>query len=502
MEDQQSDVIKERPKSNIQKLKQPEAPIVVSTNNGMLRGFQRTVGTNIVSIFLGIPYAQPPINKLRFRRPEPVQSWKGIRDATRFSSQCIQFKPNQTFTPWISTTEEISEDCLYLNIWSSAKFPLTELKSVMVWIHGGAFFSGSASLETYDGQTLSNFGDVVVVSFNYRLAAFGFLDLKSEESPGNQGLFDQIMALQWIQDNIKYFGGDPDKVTLFGQSAGAISIGLHYLSPLSKNLFKRGIMQSGSPAVTRLFYERENELADRGPALAKILGCLPSEDAEYIDQAVNCMRMKPSEEIMRAQNSLISEMGLSFAPIVGDDFLPENPIFLMHSHEFGSQKEVMIGVNRDEGTFFLHYLDPNTFSDDDRNVTVNDAMKFVRNLFHFFPSNLASLVFNTFLSLDEKPTSNQIRKTLSNFIADSSFVCPAIIFAQLFEETGKRKSYFYEFDHRPSNSPWPEWMGVLHFDEVPFVFGAPLRYSELYTPEEVELSKRIMQTWTTFAKQG
>ncbi|XP_053212028.1 acetylcholinesterase-like isoform X2 [Panonychus citri] len=189
--------------------------ITVSTSYGALRGFRVSVLERSLGVFLGIPYAAPPIGANRFRKPQPLQPWSNMRDATRFGPQCIQFKPNRTFTPWISPEDYMSEDCLYLNIWvpleesafrtlsssiGSNRRPTVQLP-VMVWIHGGAFFSGSADLSTYDGRILSSYGNVIVVTINYRLGAFGFLNLGTASAPGNQGLHDQVAALSWIQEN-------------------------------------------------------------------------------------------------------------------------------------------------------------------------------------------------------------------------------------------------------------------------------------------------------------
>ncbi|XP_074599285.1 acetylcholinesterase-like isoform X2 [Brevipalpus obovatus] len=526
--------------------------LIVSTSYGKLRGFTSRALSKDIVVFLGIPYAQPPIGQLRFARPEPPLSWDGVRDATRFGPQCIQFKPNRTYTPWISADDYMSEDCLYLNIWSPLETSSSQsLKSVMVWIHGGAFFSGSSDLNTYDGRTLSAFGDVVVVSINYRLGSLGFLNMGTKTAPGNQGLHDQVMALKWIQTNIKYFGGDPSQVTLFGQSAGAISVGLHYLSPMSSDLFLRGILQSGAPTVTRLFYEREGGYGNRGITLARMLDCLPEnqpitygphssnnntltsdslvdDDEESVisspandgrknaningnqqhggvvknlEDTVECLKSISIEELARAQDFLIDEMSLSFGPTLGDDFLPSNPISLMDIGEIGEQREVLLGASRDEGTFFLHYLDPKLFGQTLNNVSHSRIMQFVHDSFPFLSPRVASLVFSQFLPIDESTPPAKTRQMLSDFIGDSTFTCPLTFFAQLFQKNENR-AYFYIFDHHPSNSPWPEWMGILHFDEVQFIFGVPLRYPHLYTPQEVEFSKRLMRTWVSFAKNG
>lgn len=590
----------------------PDDSVVVSTKSGKLLGYKIRELDRQISVFLGIPYAKPPVGNLRFKKPKAVIPWKGLRDATRFGHQCIQYKPSKTYTPWISTEDNMSEDCLTLNIWvpegvfstqKNSRSGNMKLKSVMVWFHGGAFFSGSTDVPYYDGRTLSSFGDVIIVTVNYRLAALGFFDAKTPDAPGNQGLYDQLLSLKWINENIKYFGGDPDSVTLFGQSAGAISVGLHYLSPMSQPYFKRGILESGAPTVSRLFYEKDSsEKTNKIPELARRVGCLASNARmevfyEKSQEILSCLRKTDIKLIASVQNQLIDELSLAFGPTSGDEFLPDLPVNLLHekisygeetddsdedtdasdtsddteddesgyhnhrhhgrndrrfihpkriskrspiSSNIGkkhnvpimsnfNKKEIMIGVNEDEGSFFLHFLDPKVFSSDPKNLSFLESMDFVNKSFNFLPEKFAKLITDMFLSWTENEESPVIRKALADFIGDATFTCPATLFANLLSTTKSTPSsssslrsgagttssssspspddemmrvYFYMFDHRPSLSPFPDWMGVLHFDEVPFAFGHPVRHPNLYTPEEVTFSKLIMRYWVTFAKEG
>ncbi|XP_070550993.1 cocaine esterase-like [Ptychodera flava] len=191
-------------------------------------------------VFMGIPYAEPPVGDLRFRPPQPKAPWLGIYNATEVGFACIQRKAANPFP------EAQSEDCLYLNVYS----PVTNSTNlpVMVWIHGGGFSRGSATNDgMYDGTALAAIGDVIVVSLNYRLFALGFFSTGDEHAPGNYGLLDQLAALKWVQRNIAAFGGDADRVTVFGESAGAISVDYLLLSPMSDGLFHRAILQVSSP---------------------------------------------------------------------------------------------------------------------------------------------------------------------------------------------------------------------------------------------------------------
>ncbi len=226
---------------------------LVGTEYGKLKGAVDASGT-VVS-FKGIPYAAPPVGKLRWREPQPPASWDGIRDATKFCSSCIQNRvythlPNGPWTEEFMVQDSISEDCLFLNIWTPARTASDKL-AVLVFIHGGAFREGSGSIDVYDGEELAKKG-IIVVTINYRLGALGFLAHPelSAESPnhvsGNYGLLDQIAALKWIRQNIAAFGGDPSGITIAGQSAGAASVNALVISPLAAGLFRGAITESGT----------------------------------------------------------------------------------------------------------------------------------------------------------------------------------------------------------------------------------------------------------------
>ena len=234
---------------------------------------------NGVRIFLGIPYAAPPVGELRWKPPQEIASWAQERNSTDFSPSCPQPKQQDT--------GKFSEDCLYLNVWTTAKKP-DERLPVMVWIHGGAFNFGSASQPEYNGKNLAKKG-VVVVTINYRLGPLGFLvhPLLSKESAhnasGNYGLLDQIAALKWVQKNIAAFGGNPDRVTIFGQSAGSRSVSLLMISPLSAGLFHRAIAESGGPIIgseylSPAFSGNMANVSKMGQALTSRLGCDKADD--------------------------------------------------------------------------------------------------------------------------------------------------------------------------------------------------------------------------------
>lgn len=246
----------------------------------------------------------------------------------------------------------ISEDCLYLNIFMESDLSSKSNRTVMVFIHGGAFVSGSISYALYDGSTLAAFGDVIVVTINYRLGIFGFLSSNLSDSEGNFGLHDQVLALKWIQNNINAFGGNPNNVVIFGESAGAISIGYHLISPLSKNLFKRAILQSGSAI---------NGLSLRGKAfsnmvtieLIKSFSCPLkmrndlNSTQEISGSSLMCLRNVNASDLLELQNQFFSKF-LTFFPSGDEVFFGGDPFTLVKDHKFNTNTEIIIGSNSDE----------------------------------------------------------------------------------------------------------------------------------------------------------
>ncbi|NXT50370.1 SASB hydrolase, partial [Pluvianellus socialis] len=227
---------------------QPE----VVTKYGRVRGYQFKVDAaeRSVNVFLGLPFAHPPVGPLRFSEPQPPEPWKGVRDATSYPPMCLQDKvQGQIFSDLITNRKEkvlleVSEDCLYLNVYTPVSTENQEKLPVFVWIHGGGLVFGAAS--SYDGSALAAFDNVVVVTIQYRLGIVGYFSTGDKHARGNWGYLDQVAALQWIQENIIHFGGDPGSVTIAGESAGGVSVSALVLSPLAKGLFHKAISESGT----------------------------------------------------------------------------------------------------------------------------------------------------------------------------------------------------------------------------------------------------------------
>ncbi|XP_021237899.1 acetylcholinesterase-like, partial [Numida meleagris] len=305
------------------------------TTTGSVRGLLVPAGPpdTYAAAFLGIPYAVPPLGPLRFRPPLPLrQPWPGVRDADAQPFACYQ--PVDTTFPGFAGSEmwnpnrEMSEDCLYLNVWTPKRRP--RAAPVLVWIYGGGFYSGAVSLDVYDGRFLAVAERAVVISMNYRVGALGFLALPGQsEAPGNVGLLDQRLALRWVKDNAAAFGGDPDAVTLFGESAGAASVGLHLLSARSRPLFRRAVLQSGSPngpwATVGAAEGRR-----RAASLGRALGCPEGNGNET--ELIACLRRKEPAELVEGE-ALVSPpqsvFRFAFVPVVDGDFLVDSPEVLL-----------------------------------------------------------------------------------------------------------------------------------------------------------------------------
>ena len=322
-------------------------PTTVQTRPGALRG-QVEDG---IHVFRGVPFAQPPVGDLRWRRPHPLQPWSGVREALEFGPVSIQAERPAAgpFAGIMGHSQELtSEDCLYLNVWTPG---LDDgRRPVMVWIHGGGLSSGSGSSPAYDGAPLAARGDAVVVTINYRLGALGYLPdpvlADGDETEGNFGFHDMLAALTWVRDEIVAFGGDPSNVTIFGESAGGIAVGILLASPLSEGLFQHAIIQSG--AADRL-HSRES-VAEMLPFYYRELGLdQPSADE---------LRRLPVDDLLNAQTALAAAdpainpaAGLHglFNAVIEDDFLDAVPIDAVREGR-GGNVDLLAGTMRNEFT--------------------------------------------------------------------------------------------------------------------------------------------------------
>ncbi|XP_058877897.1 acetylcholinesterase-like [Acipenser ruthenus] len=502
-----------------------DSELSVTTRAGRVKGVRLPVPNSRggsggsgghVSAFLGIPFAEPPVGKLRFQPSHPKKPWPGTWDAGSYPKACYQYVdtsyPGFPGIEMWNPNREMSEDCLYLNIWVPSPRPRNA--SVMVWIYGGGFYSGSASLDVYDGRFLAQSEQVLVLSMNYRVGAFGFLALHgSQEAPGNVGLLDQRLALQWVQENIHFFGGNPKSVTIFGESAGGASVGMHLLSPGSRPLFSRAIMQSGVPNCPWATVTPA-EARRRATLLGKLVGCEGGGSSGINDsQLVDCLRSREPQELIDQEWLVLPYRSLfrfSFVPLIDGVFLPDPPEAALSPAGFRDPPPaVLLGVNQDEGSYFLLYGAPGFSKDNESLISREDFLEGVRmSVPHANDIGQEAVVLQYTDWMDEdNPVKN--RNALDDIVGDHNVICPLLHFAGAYAGLGTPGGggggggvYAYYFDHRASNLAWPEWMGVIHGYEIEFVFGLPLNRSLNYTADEETLSRRIMRYWANFARTG
>uniref|UniRef100_A0A670IN32 Carboxylic ester hydrolase n=1 Tax=Podarcis muralis TaxID=64176 RepID=A0A670IN32_PODMU len=449
----------------------------VATKYGRLRGTQASVkGTErLVDVFLGIPFAKPPTGSLRFSSPQPPEPWDGVRDATTYPAVCpqdldilkgIQKRWKEKHPPFRS-----SEDCLYLNIYTPADSPKASKLPVMVWIHGGNMIFGAAS--RFDGSALAAYEDVVVVILQYRLGILGFFSTGDESARGNWALLDQLAALQWIQENIGAFGGDPELVTLFGVSAGSMSASAHVSS---KMLYGGGFYYSN-----RLLNSQK---------IARIFGCEMTTSAAL----VQCLRQKSEQELINAD---LSRQGLG--PALDGVFMPKTPEEILAGREV-SAVPLMVGVTN-------HEFGWNSRKGGDPPPPQQWPFPTISFLLsQGIPLELLPMVLDEYLG--DTNDLDELRDGFLDLIGDVFIVIPSIKTLRYHRETGA-PTYFFEYQHRPSlyHDTKPDYVKADHADEVGFVFGGPFLTGDIRlhgdaTEEEKVLSRTMMKYWANFARSG
>ncbi|XP_067661138.1 neuroligin-2-like [Haliotis asinina] len=464
--------------------------VILKTKQGQLRGTRTEYFSDeFVDVYNGIPYALPPVGARRFRPPSPAVAWSGVRDARSPRHICPQVhsKPHSTQ----------DEDCLFLNVytWKSKAFTTPPLP-VMVFIHGGAFNEGGGSLFRCNALALHS---VVVVTINYRLGALGFLATDDDASPGNYGMLDQVMALKWVRDNIADFGGDPKQVTVFGESAGAVSTSLHLISPHSKGLLDAAITESGvslSEWGFRTSQDRPSPL-DQARALGQRVGCSETNTTLLVEclRKVDAKRLTVND-LTKAENRLV------WSPVVETvyGFLPDTPQMLIGKGNAASVP-VMRGVNKDELAAKIAW-----FHGISAGMSLKSAAAFIQqNIQRAFASNQQAVqeaIEKVYLS-DVQPSEHDvIRSRIIQMLSDRAFYVPTVVETEKQARRGGSPVYLYEFDYRSPRDSKPVWEGVPHAAELPYVFGAPLLGGSAWTEYDKAITSRVMGYWTNFAKHG
>ncbi|CAL1533775.1 unnamed protein product [Lymnaea stagnalis] len=471
---------------------------VTSTSYGRVKGVVVGDGSERLYKYTGIPFAKPPTGELRFKPPQPPEAWNTTLDATTTPPDCPQYIPSE-LQQILHIRMNLSEDCLYLNVYTPSVADGAMSLPVMVWIYGGAFVGGSSS--TYDGSTLARKG-VVVVTLNYRIDALGFLSTEDDALPGNYGLLDQISALRWTQKNVGSFGGDPGRVTLFGESAGACSVSLLSVSPLAKGLFHRAIIQSGSLLTPWAVTYPSTSVAPR--KLAELIGAKVNCTLEDSTQFVACLRGVKFMDLLDASTEVqeVQPFRMVLLPRIERTFgvIPDLPRKLLALGGF-EHIDTIRGFNNNEAVALKQNLSAWMTKDEFKNVIKSKLARFTfRDL-----DGVVRLFEDVYLGHISDPalTLEQASAALTDF----SFAAPTLIEAKMASEISPdRKHYVYDYNYRSSISDLPPWATAQHADEVPFVFGSfalPL-WRGVHAPsqEDVRVSEQLMTLWTNFAKTG
>ncbi|XP_013141550.1 PREDICTED: esterase B1-like [Papilio polytes] len=488
--------------------------VQVRVSEGVIEGevVNNEYGGNIYS-FKGIPYAQPPLGDLRFKAPLPPKPWKGVRDAKKLGNESYQYDI------FIKKLIVGNEDCLYINVFSPNITPSKPLP-VMVWIHGGGFSIGSGTDEMYGPHFLIRH-DVILVTFNYRLGILGFLCLDTEDVPGNAGMKDQVAALRWVQKNIINFGGDPNNVTIFGESAGGASVLYHLLSPMSKGLFKRAIPQSG---LAIAHWATSFMIKERSLQLARELGCNSKDEKEVYE----FLKAQPFEVFVLKhitvtysetnKEAFLVPFNVTAEKQFGNNerFMIDEPIEVLRDYGIHEEVDVMEGYNEDEGILFLgasqsipkmllqanKYLEffvPPIIA---IHCPLIDQLKVGKMMKHYY--------FN-----DEVISMDNVY-TLQKYLGIECFKYPTILFQKICAKRGRNKVFLYTFTCKSKLNISKHLMGVAnimgdrevvcHGDDLPYMFSMKT-FTENHTKIEVSSQEfkfigQVTKLWTNFAKYG
>lgn len=472
---------------------------IVDTKYGKVEGHEN----GAIEEFLGLAFAKPPVGDLRFKAPQAPDAWKDVYQADKFGGAAPQMS-----IP-IFNVGEIAEDCLYLNVWTPAVDG--KKRAVMFWIHGGGFFIGSAAQAEYSGAALAEKGDVVVVGINYRLGALGFAHLQdalgdAHQSDTNLGMRDQVAALQWVRDNIDQFGGDPDNVTIFGESAGGMSVATLMAIPSAEGLFHKAIPQSGAGhnAVSK---------AGATKVAEKLLSSLNITQDNAADlqtipyEAILKAQMKCSSVEMNCGPWNLPSIGMAFVPVVDGDFLPDHP-YNMIKNGLSKNVSLLIGTTAEEWKLFgmLANLMPKDAGKagsgglmggdmpDWLNVTEDNIVSALDSQIPGQGKAAAEAYKN---ELGEKTEPSDIFGAMQT---DKVFTQPALRFAAA-QLAHNDEIYMYRFDFKS-----PIFAGACHAIDIPFVFDTiDSQFGMMFTgggDGPKALATLVQGAWLAFAKTG
>ena len=443
----------------------------IKTEQGTIAG--KTINGGKVRAFLGLPYAAPPVGDLRWKAPQPAASWQGERDATKYGAHCAQ---GRVFDDMVFQDAGPSEDCLFLNVYTPANAKESSKLPVMFWIHGGGYSGGGSSEPRHNGDFLPLKG-VVLVTINYRLGVFGFLvtdELAKENggSAGNYGLMDMVAALQWVKTNIAAFGGDPNNVTIFGESAGSFAVSTLMASPMANGLFHKAIGESGAAFSSATSLGGES-VGQRAATDGKWVASLGVKDLAEL-------RALPTDKVLEGAKT---KGPTGFAPDVDGKFLTA-PV--PETYALGQQAHIplLAGWNSDEGSFMAM-----------RPISTKTWQGMAQGQFR------ARAV--DFLKLYPGDSDDQARRSAIDFGSDQFIALSTWKWLEAHRNTGNSPVYRYHFELAALPSKYHPGTFAFHSDDIEYVFGTlDTRPDETVRPEDRQLSEAMMTYWTNFAKTG
>ena len=443
----------------------------VKTEYGLISGIS---GTNSnIKVFKGIPFAAPPVGDLRWKAPQPAKKWTGVRKCDAFGASPVQNPPvpfGVYSSEFLIPAEPISEDCLYLNVWTKAN-STSEKRPVIVYIYGGGFVSGGGSCPIYDGESMADKG-IVFLTINYRVGAFGFFSHPelSKESPyhasGNYAILDQIAALKWVKKNIEAFGGDPNNVTIAGQSAGAMSVNALSASPLAKGYFHKIIAESGASVVKGRFggSEKLESAEQRGVVNAKSAGAESLSDLRKISAA----------DILKTFKGIGS--------VIVDGYVLTSSIPDIFAAGQNADVPLLTGWNATEAS-------PST--------TITTFAKYQESLVNEY-GNDAQLILKTYSAT----TDAEVAKATQDLTRDKGFGIQNYSWARIQSEKGKSKAYLYFFERQVPATGDLKKYGAFHSGEITYAYDNHKMFNRPWESSDYELAKLMSSYWVNFATKG
>lgn len=523
---------------------------ILNTLNGDIKGACYTVAVNHASkpnntyqvlTWLSIPYAEAPIDKLRFKKPVPIKSWTEPLDGTQWPNKCIQIDNLGKMSAKIAykqgKMDSYSEDCLYLNVFVPYNVYLKSIVEkdskfnapVLLWIHGGAFLIGSSTDDRIEPSTLVAMSNIIVVTINYRLGAFGFLHIKNTDASGNQGILDQSLAIKWVHENAHRFGGDKSRITIAGQSAGSWSVGYHLMYKPSWPYFRNAILESGTPLQTTFKLITSDEATSRAFMFGQSVGCVTNETKLNNQELFECFQSTSKGVISAATlfgfvsmynySELAYQKYVSLFPLVIDGI--EFKETAKCAFETGNFKKtnILTGVTTKEtanlvilssyfGSNFLEYESKANLNYTFFRFLLEDFYKFYPNQDDTFIDKIINLYVPYFQILDE--TTN-FYSYFIQITTDQMFRCPTVHLAEIYSKYNMN-AYVYLYGYRISTTPYPRVYGTVHSDELAMTFAEPLSVKtppllnfnpwsateHNYTVEERLISENIVKYWTNF----